>query len=172
VPGPVALVVMGVSGSGKSTLAELLARTLGVDYVDADDLHPEANKAKMASGTPLADEDRWPWLRDVGSVLRAEVDAGRSVVVACSALRRRYRDVLREAGGDVFFVHLHGSEELLADRLGSRTGHFMPVSLLASQLATLERLGPDEAGLVVDVALPPEQAVEQVLASLNLLPAG
>ncbi|MDQ4137745.1 MAG: gluconokinase [Actinomycetota bacterium] len=162
---------MGVSGSGKSTLAEMLARALQVDYVDADDLHPEANKVKMAGGTPLTDEDRWPWLRSVGEVLHTENAAGRSVVVACSALRRSYRDVLREKVDDAFLIHLHGDEELLAERLGMRKGHFMPVALLASQLATLEPLAPDEAGLVVDIALQPEEAVARVLAELGLVPA-
>ncbi|WP_307807378.1 gluconokinase [Naasia sp. SYSU D00948] len=164
---PLAIVVMGVSGCGKSTVGDLLARRLEVDFLDADDLHPAANKAKMAAGTPLVDEDRWPWLGLVGAAMKAETDGGRSIVVACSALRRVYRDALREAAaGPVFFVHLHGTKELLADRLGHREGHFMPTTLLDSQLETLEPLQDDEAGIVLDIALRPEELVEAAVAAL------
>jgi carbohydrate kinase (thermoresistant glucokinase family) len=164
---PLAIVVMGVSGCGKSTVGELLATDLRVDFLDADDLHTPEHKAKMHAGTPLTDADRWPWLAKVGAAMKAETDGGRSVVVACSALRRVYRDALREAAaGPVFFVHLHGTRDLLERRLGKREGHFMPPALLDSQLATLEPLQADEAGVVVDIALPPAEAVAAAVAAL------
>ena len=164
---PLAIVVMGVSGCGKSTIGDLLARRLQVDFLDADDLHPEANKAKMASGVPLDDADRWPWLELVGAAMKHETDDGDSIVVACSALRRVYRDALRQAAaGPVFFVHLHGTKELLASRLGHREGHFMPTTLLDSQLATLEPLQDDEAGIVLDIVSTPEELVEAAIAAL------
>ncbi|MCU1437893.1 MAG: gntK 1 [Naasia sp.] len=163
-----AVIVMGASGSGKSTVGRLIAERLGVDFVDADDLHSPESTAKMAAGTPLTDEDRWPWLRRVGAVLADETAQGRSSVVACSALRRAYRDLLRQAaGGPVTFVHLHGTRELLEQRLGKREGHFMPPALLDSQLATLEPLGPDERPVLVDIALPPEQAADAAIAALS-----
>lgn len=143
------LVVMGVSGSGKSTIGELIAGRLSVPFVDGDSLHPVANVEKMASGRALTDDDRWPWLAKVGRAL-AEADGG--LVVACSALRRSYRDAILTEAPAVLFVHLHGSRELLSSRLEGRSGHFMPVALLDSQFATLELLGADEPGLVVDIA--------------------
>ncbi|WP_307806998.1 gluconokinase [Naasia sp. SYSU D00057] len=164
---PLAIVVMGVSGCGKSTVGEALAGELQVDFLDADDLHPAANKEKMAGGTPLTDEDRWPWLAIVGAAMKAETDGGRSIVVACSALRRVYRDALRDAAaGPVFFVHLHGTKELLASRLGARKGHFMPTTLLDSQLATLEPLQDDEQGVVLDVVHTPKELTGAAVAAL------
>lgn len=139
---------MGVSGAGKTTTAMALASRLGAVFLDADDLHPAANVAKMAAGVALDDDDRAPWLRAVG-----EAVAGHEhVVVACSALKRRYRDLLRDTAPDLIFVLLVPSDDELARRLAAREGHFMPVSLLRSQLATLEPLGPDEAGVTVDVS--------------------
>jgi carbohydrate kinase (thermoresistant glucokinase family) len=143
---------MGVSGCGKSTVGSLLAAQLGVPFLDADLMHPPANLAKMAAGTSLADADRWPWLDRVGAALAAAPDG---VVVACSALRRPYRDLLRRAAPDVHFVHLAGAREELAARMHARDGHFMPVSLLDAQLATLEPLGPDERGTELDCVLHP-----------------
>ena len=150
------VVVMGVSGSGKSTVGAALADALGVRFVDGDSLHPAANVAKMAAGIPLDDADRLPWLDAIGTVLAA----GR-VVVACSALKRAYRDRLRAAAPALELVFLDGSRELIASRL-DRPGHFMPASLLDSQFATLERPGLDEHPLTVDVATP----VPELVASL------
>ena len=157
------VVVMGVSGCGKSTVGALLAARLGVPFVDADDLHPQSNVAKMAAGVPLTDEDRWPWLRLVGQSL---ADAPAGEVVACSALRRAYRDVLREAAPDVRFVHLAGTREQLASRLSHRLHHFMPATLLDTQLATLEAPGDDEGAVVLDVSSTPAALAEQAARAL------
>ena len=138
------VVVMGVCGSGKTTVGRLIAERMDWGFIEGDDLHPEANRRKMAAGTPLTDEDRWPWLdRIVGEMRRAD-DERRSVVVACSALRRIYRDRLRLGGADVRFLHLTGAPALLHARMEQRGGHFMPASLLDSQLAALEPAGPGE----------------------------
>ena len=158
---------MGVSGSGKSTIGAALAADLSVDFLDGDDLHSDANKAKMSAGVPLTDEDRLPWLRAVGKAIRAEAEAGRGIVVACSALKREYRDVLREGIDDLFFVYLAGSRELLASRLSHRSDHFMPASLLDSQLATLEPLQPDENGVVIDVDDNPVGTAQRAKAAVD-----
>ncbi|MBF6090133.1 gluconokinase [Nocardia cyriacigeorgica] len=158
------LVVMGVSGSGKSTVARLLAEKLGWDMLEGDDLHPEANVAKMASGTPLTDDDRWPWLRSIASWIDTRQSARRPGIVTCSALKRSYRDVLRRDG--VIFVHLSGNTAQIRDRIGHRAGHFMPASLLQSQVDTLEPLEPDENGIVVEIGRPPEEEVAEVIAQL------
>ncbi|MGP7960228.1 gluconokinase [Sanguibacter sp. A247] len=150
-PTPPRLVVMGVSGCGKSTVGALLAGHLEIPYLDADDLHPAANIARMASGIPLTDDDRAPWLDLVADALAAPATGA---VIACSALRRSYRDRLRTGAPGTAFVHLTGSAELLGSRLTARTDHFMPASLLTTQLATLEELSPDEIGLTLDVAAP------------------
>lgn len=155
-----AVVVMGVSAAGKTTVATRLARELGCRFVDADDLHPAVNLAKMAAGTPLTDDDRWPWLDLVGEALDAGAAQG-GLVIACSALRRAYRDRIRALAPGALFVHLTGSEELLAERAAGRVGHFMPPSLLASQLALLEPIGLDERGLTIDVAAPADAIVAE-----------
>lgn len=156
-PQPPLLVVMGVSGSGKSTIGALLAERLGVPFLDADDLHPITNVDKMSAGQPLTDEDRWPWLERVGEAIAAA--SGTGIVVACSALKRSYRDAIRANAPGAEFVYLDGSRELLASRLGSREGHFMPATLLDSQLAALERLGEGERGIVIGVDSTPENIV-------------
>ena len=159
------LVVMGVSGSGKSTLAGVLAGRLGWALQEGDDLHPAANVAKMEAGIPLTDADRFPWLELIRDWIDAQQDAGEPGVVTCSALRRSYRDIIARPG--VEFVHLDGTRHDFEERLGRRLGHFMPASLLDSQLETLEPLGDDEPGFVVDAALPVQDAVAQVLAWLD-----
>jgi len=160
------IVVMGVSGSGKSTVGQALADALGRTFVDGDGLHSAENRAKMASGVPLTDEDRWPWLDAVGGVLASYDDQGKHPIVACSALRRAYRDRLRSVAPDIVFVHLHGSAALLTSRVGPRKHEYMPASLLASQLDTLEPLGPDERGVVVDIAPPPAEVTAAALEAL------
>ncbi|MEU5870404.1 gluconokinase [Glycomyces sp. NPDC047369] len=161
------LVVMGVSGSGKSTVAELLAARLGWPFTEGDELHPAANIAKMSAGIPLTDEDREPWLRIIRDRISAEASQGRSTVVTCSALRRAYRDLLREADARVRFVHLAGPRDLIAARLAHRGGHFMPPALLDSQFAALEPLGSDEDGIAVSVADTPADIADEVLAFLE-----
>jgi beta-N-acetylhexosaminidase len=156
---------MGASGCGKTTIGDLVARELGVPFLDGDSLHPVENVAKMAAGTPLTDEDRWPWLATVGTALANAGDGG--MVLACSALRRSYRDAIRAQAPDTIFLHLHGSKEVLRARTEGRTGHFMPPALLESQLATLEPLDADEAGIVVDIAAPVEQVVREALSGVT-----
>jgi len=149
VPQNTLLVVMGVSGSGKSTVGAAIAQRLRVPFADADDFHPPANVAKMSAGTPLDDDDRWPWLEAIGEWLVAHDTSGG--VMSCSALKRRYRDQLRHHAQRITFLHLDGSHEVISARQASRPGHFMPASLLHSQFATLEPLAPDERGVVIDV---------------------
>ncbi|MWV49627.1 AAA family ATPase [Rathayibacter sp. VKM Ac-2803] len=161
-----AIVVMGVSGSGKSTVAALLAGQLGWSFLEGDDLHPQANVDKMAAGTPLTDDDRAPWLAEIARTVDERIEAGGSVVITCSALRRRYRDVLRRP--DLVFVHLSGSRDVVAGRLASRLDHFMPSTLLDSQFGTLEPLGDDERHLTVDVGRPPEEEVAEIVETLGL----
>jgi len=146
------LVVMGVTGTGKSTLARELQQRLGWPFAEGDDLHPTANVAKMAAGIPLEDADRWPWLDSIAAWTSEQAREDRSTIVTCSALHRDYRDRLRAAAAGTVFVHLVGSPELLAERMAGRKGHFMPSSLLASQLETLEPLEADESGIVIDVS--------------------
>ncbi len=143
------VVVMGVSGSGKSTIGTALAHELDVPFVDGDDLHPRANVDKMHAGHPLTDDDRWPWLAQVGRALQAAHEGG--LVIACSALKRRYREAILREEPRALFLHLAASHEVIADRLAHRSGHFMPPALLDSQFDTLEPLAADEPGVAVDV---------------------
>jgi gluconokinase len=161
---PPLLTVMGVSGSGKTTIGAALAQRLRVPFEDADDLHPAANVAKMSAGIPLDDLDRLPWLHTVGGWLADHRASGG--VISCSALRRSYRDVLREAAPDQLFVHLAGSPEVVARRVAGRPGHFMPATLVASQFATLEPLGDDENGLTLDLDQPVDGIVDAYLAAV------
>ncbi|WP_371156262.1 gluconokinase [Jannaschia sp. 2305UL9-9] len=157
-------VVMGVSGCGKSTIAEMFAERLGVAWLDGDSLHSDENIAKMAAGTPLTDRDRGPWLDRVGRRLAS----GAAQVVACSALKRSYRQRITGAAGvPVTFLFLDGSYDVLAARMGARTGHFMPPGLLDSQLATLEPPGPDEDSRRVDIDQTPEAIVDALLAQVQ-----
>jgi gluconokinase len=149
---PLQVVVMGVSATGKSTVAEGIAAALGWELVEGDDLHPEANVAKMASGQPLTDEDRAPWVDRVNAAAREHAAAGRSCVLTCSALKRAYRDRLSDGVEEMFFVHLAADFAVLEPRMAQRERHFMPTGLLRSQFDTLEPLGADEDGEVVDVA--------------------
>ncbi|MFZ0906361.1 MAG: gluconokinase [Mycobacterium sp.] len=154
---------MGVSGSGKSTVGAALARRLGVPFADADAFHPRANIAKMAAGTPLTDDDRYPWLEAVGQWLADHEDGG---VMSCSALKRAYRDRLRSHCPRVEFLHLTGSPELIGRRQAGRPGHFMPSALVKSQFDTLEPLAPDEHGLALDVESSVDSIVDRFVSYL------
>jgi gluconokinase len=164
---PTAVVVMGVSGSGKSTVASGLVDRLGWEFAEGDDFHPPENVAKMRAGTPLDDDDRWPWLRSLAEWIGDHERDGKSVVVTCSALERSYRDLLCEGHPSVWFAHVETSPELLRDRVAQRTGHYMPASLLDSQLATLEPLEDDEPGATVSGAGSPETVVSDLLSALE-----
>ena len=160
-------VLMGVSGSGKTVIGSALARSLGVEFVEGDDLHPEENVKRMASGIALTDEDRAPWLRSIGARLRAAKDAGTGLVVSCSALKRSYRDLLRAEAGDVRFIFLKGDRALIGERLATRSGHFMPPLLLDSQFAALEEPGPDEDVWECDVRGSPADLVAALVARVS-----
>ncbi|WP_328783872.1 gluconokinase [Streptomyces canus] len=165
---PKVVVVMGVAGTGKTTIGPLLAARLRVPYAEGDDFHPPANIAKMSAGTPLTDEDRWPWLDAIGSWAHGRAELGG--VVSCSALKRSYRDRLRAEAPGVVFVHLAGDRSLIEDRMSHRQGHFMPTALLDSQFATLQPLQEDEAGVVVDVSGSPEEIAGRAAKALAELP--
>lgn len=165
---PLHIVVMGVSGSGKSTVARALHERLGWDFAEGDAFHPQGNIDKMAAGRPLMDEDRWPWLETLADWTAERDGRGEPTVLACSALKRNYRDLLRRGGDGTYFVHVHGDKGLLLERMQTRESHFMPATLLESQLDTLEMLGPDERGIVVDIANPVERSARMVLAQLDL----
>jgi gluconokinase len=158
---------MGVAASGKTTIAARLAAHLGYAFADADDFHPAANVAKMARGEALTDADREPWLRTLAAWIATQHEARHSTVLACSALRRRYRDTLRTGAPHVFFIHLTIPRETLRERIKSRVGHFVPPELLDSQLATLEPLQADEPGITLDATAPPDSLVEQALEHLG-----
>lgn len=167
---PRALVVMGVSGSGKSTIADHLARRLGWAYEDGDRFHPASNVAKMSAGHPLTDEDRWPWLQAIADEIDRLAASGERAVIACSALKRAYRDILVHGREDVRIVFLDGTRDLIAARLAARKGHFMPSGLLTSQFATLERPGADERPIIVSIDAPVEAIVDDIVNQLSLVP--
>ncbi|WP_031359500.1 gluconokinase [Caballeronia sordidicola] len=160
------LIAMGVSGCGKTTIGEMLAKQLNCDFADADSFHSQANKDKMHKGIPLDDEDRWPWLKAIRASIEEKRADGKPHVYACSALKRVYRDILRDGDRDVTFVYLKGTPELLRERIKTRTGHFFDPALLQSQLDTLEPPGPDEA-IEADIALSPEAIVDKVLKEVE-----
>lgn len=162
-----AIVVMGVSGAGKSTVGALLAERLGWGFEDGDAFHPPENVAKMSAGTPLTDEDRGPWLRAIAARIARARAEGAGVVIACSALKRAYRDLLRDGHGDLRFLHLTGEPALIMARQAARTGHYMPASLVASQFATLEL--PETEADVIDLDVDPEPAViaQKAVAALR-----
>lgn len=161
------IVVMGVSGCGKSTLARALAQALHLHFVEGDALHPPDNVARMAAGIALTDEDRHGWLQAVAAQLANATAQQQGVVVSCSALKRSYRDLLRAGAADVRFVHLHGDPQVLAQRMATRQGHYMPASLLQSQLDTLEPPGDDEHPIRLDLAAPPEAQLAGALQQLK-----
>lgn len=160
------LVFMGVAGCGKTTAASLLTATLGWEYQEGDSLHPAANVEKMRLGTPLTDEDRWPWLDTIAAVIDDWSARGVSGALTCSALRRSYRDVIIGRRPGVRLVYIRGAQNLIASRMASRTGHFMPTSLLASQLATLEEPTPDERPITVCATRTPEEIVAGIIDAL------
>ena len=165
---PVVLVIMGVSGSGKSTIGAMLAQRLGWQFEEGDSLHPAANVAKMAAGHPLTDQDRWPWLEKVADWIDAQLDAGESGVITCSALKRTYRDLINRRGTGVEFVYLNVSRAKLEDRVEHRPGHFMPASLLDSQLETLEPPTKDEPHITVNAGPDARLVTNEVLRELGL----
>jgi gluconokinase len=164
---PLSLIVMGVSGVGKTSVAHALVARTGWSFQEGDDLHPEANRAKMAAGHPLVDDDRWPWLQRIADWIGTREAAGDGAVVTCSALKRSYRDLLRAGHPSVRFVHLLADEVVLTSRVTHRLGHFMPAALLRSQLDTLEPLGPDEPGVGVDTQGDPDAVADRALAALR-----
>ena len=163
------IVVMGVAGCGKTSVGEALAERLGWVFLEGDAFHPQSNKDKMAAGNPLTDANRWPWLDRIAAEMAALAGRGDSAIVGCSALKRVYRDRLKAGAGDetVLFVHLTGSLEVHRQRIRARTGHFMPASMLDSQLATLEPPGADEGAMTVDIDQPLAAMVDQVVAGLK-----
>jgi gluconokinase len=167
---PCALVVMGVSGSGKTTIADRLAERLGWTFEDGDRFHPPSNVAKMSAGHPLTDEDRWPWLQAIADEIDRVCKAGEHAVIACSALKRAYRDILVHGRSDVRIIYLRGTQELIASQLAVRKGHFMPPGLLTSQFKTLEPPGPDENPVTVSIDAPVEIIVDDIVARLKLTP--
>jgi gluconokinase len=167
---PVVLVIMGVSGSGKSTIAALLSERLGWTFEEGDSLHPKANVEKMAAGIPLTDEDRWPWLAKVADWIDGRLDTDENGIITCSALKRTYRNVLNRRGSGVEFVYLAVNRVELEERVEHRPGHFMPASLLDSQLDTLEPPAHSEPAIEVDASTDPQLVVDRILRQLGLKP--
>ena len=161
------VVIMGVSGCGKTTIGLLLAERTGWPFLDADNLHPAENIAKMAAGTPLTDDDRWPWLDDVAGWIAARSAAGEPGIVACSALKRKYRDRLREADPELRLAYLRTDPETLHERLAHRVGHFFPQTLLNAQLTDLEHPAADEHPIIVPSGQSPAEQVDAILAALG-----
>jgi carbohydrate kinase (thermoresistant glucokinase family) len=170
-PAPTVIVLMGVAGCGKSTDGAGLSKALGWPFRDADSFHPPANVEKMSRGVPLDDADRAPWLSAIAQWIDERRELRTPGIVSCSALKRAYRDRIIGSRPDVRLVYLTGDPKLIGSRLAARKGHFMPASLLDSQLAVLEEPGEDEHPVVVDVALPPKRVVGTILARLGLAPA-
>ena len=161
------VVVMGVAGSGKTTIASGLAQRLGWDLLEGDNFHPPANVAKMSAGTPLTDDDRWPWLRAIAAAMDERQAAGQSAVVACSALKRAYRAILLHGRQDGILLYPRGPQSLIAGRMAARHDHFMPPSLLDSQFAALEEPGPEEHPIVVDIAAEPAVVIDAALHAVQ-----
>jgi gluconokinase len=168
---PCALVVMGVSGSGKSTIADKLAERLRWSYEDGDKFHPASNVAKMSAGHPLTDEDRWPWLEAIADEIDRVCKAGQHAVIACSALKRAYRDILVHGRSDVRIIYLKGTQELIANRLAQRKGHFMPAGLLTSQFKTLEPPDTSEHPVTASIDASVDAIVDDIVSQLGLNPA-
>ncbi|GEK81048.1 gluconokinase [Agrococcus baldri] len=166
------MIIMGVQGSGKSTIGAALAQRLNIDFIDGDDLHPKANKEKMRAGTPLTDEDRVPWLKIIGETIAEGAAKGRVTIVACSALKRWYRELLRSSDQSLVFVHLVGDKSLLADRLAHRDHEYMPTTLLESQIDTLEPLAEWEHGIAISIEQRPTAIVDEVTRILMARAAG
>jgi gluconokinase len=165
---PCALIMMGVSGSGKSTIADKLAERIGWRSVDGDKFHPASNIAKMSAGHPLTDEDRWPWLKAIAAEIDRSCKAGEKAVIACSALKRSYREILVHGRDDVRIVYLDGSQQLIAERLARRSGHFMPPGLLESQFKTLEPPDESENPVTVSIDSAPDDIVDNIIQQLGL----
>jgi gluconokinase len=166
---PRALIVMGVSGSGKSTIGDRLAARLGWRFEDGDRFHPASNVAKMSAGQPLSDEDRQPWLQAIADEIDRVCRNGERAVIACSALKQTYRDILLHGRRDVRLVFLSGTQELIASRLAARKGHFMPPGLLTSQFRTLEPPKPDEHPITVSIVAPVETIIDNIIRQLKLV---
>ena len=160
------MIVMGVSSSGKSTVGAALGEVLDIPFIDGDDLHPDSNKEKMRAGNPLDDDDRLPWLHRIGELIDAGLVEGHSTIVACSALKRSYRDILRRHAPNLVFLHLAGNPDLIGDRMAARNHEYMPTALLQSQLATLEPIQDDELAIIADIGGTPDEIVHDLAARL------